>query len=102
MAGIADSTAFKVIVPVMQTLICAGALGAFTYVNSTLTSLQAQLSNYQTNQALALQRLESLERRADANDKIVDTLRSTSQGQGYQIAAILESIKNGVLSGRPK
>ena len=102
MTGIADSTAFKVIVPVMQTLICAGALGAFTYVNSTLTSLQAQLSNYQTNQALVLQRVESLERRADANDKIVDVIRVASQRQDFQLTAVIDSIKNGVLSGRPK
>ncbi|WP_252979123.1 hypothetical protein [Pseudomonas cyclaminis] len=47
---IADSTAFKVVVPILQTILSAGAIGAFVYVVGSLGSLQVQLAAYQTNQ----------------------------------------------------
>lgn len=99
---IADSTMFKLVVPVLQTLIGLGAIGAFTYVTSSLNTIQSQLSNYQTNQAVLIQRVDSLERRVDASEKLTDSVRSTAQESKYQISSIMESIKNGVLSGRPK
>ena len=96
---IADSTAFKLFVPIMQTLICAGALGAFTYVNSTLTSLQKQLGDYQTTQALLAARVDSLERTRDSSDRFIDALRTSDQRQDFQINSITEILKT---IGRPK
>ena len=99
---IADSTVFKLVVPVLQTILSAGAIGAFVYVVGSLSALQAQLGTYQTNQALLTQRVESLERSRDSTDKMVDTLRTSSQRQEFQITSMTESFKTLVLTGRPK
>lgn len=99
---IADSTVFKLVVPVLQTILSAGAIGAFVYVVGSLSALQAQLGTYQTNQALLTQRVDSLERSRDSNDKMVDTLRTSTQRQEYQLNTLADSFKTLVLTGRPK
>lgn len=99
---IADSATFKVAVPILQTILSAGAIGAFVYVVSSLGALQAQLGAYQTNQALIGQRVDSLERSRDSNDKLVDSLRITTQRQEFQINQVGESIKALAQMGRPK
>lgn len=99
---IADSTAFKVAVPVLQTVLSAAAIGAFTYVVSSLGTLQVQLANYQTNQALLGQKVESLERSRESTDKFVDSLRITTQRQEFQIKQVDESLRELVKNGRPK
>lgn len=96
---IADSTAFKVVVPVLQTILSAGAIGAFVYVVGSLSTLQASLNSYQTSQALLTQRVDSLERTREASDKFIDTLRSSDQRQDYQINSISEIVKT---LGRPR
>lgn len=99
---IADSTAFKVAVPILQTILSAGAIGAFVYVVGSLGSLQVQLALYQTNQALIGQRVESLERSRESTDKFVDSLRITTQRQEFQINQVGESLRDYVKNGRPK
>lgn len=99
---LADSTAFKLIVPVVQTILSGAAIGAFMYVTGSLTSLQTQLSGYQTNQALLTQRVDSLERTRESSDKFIDSLRSSDQRQDFQINALSDNLKNLVLTGRPK
>jgi hypothetical protein len=99
---IADSTMFKIVVPVLQTIISLGAIAAFSYVVSSLSSLQVQLSSYQTSQALIAQRVDSLERSRDSSDKIIDSLRFSDQHQDSQITNLGDSLKNLVLTGRPK
>lgn len=96
---IADSTAFKLVVPVVQTILSGGAIGAFMYVTGSLSSLQTQLSGYQTNQALLNQRVDSLERSRESGDKFIDTLRISDQKQDYRLDSITEMLKN---FGRPK
>lgn len=99
---IADSAAFKVAVPILQAVLSAAAVGAFTYVVSSLGSLQVQLATYQTNQALIGQRVESLERARESTDKFVDSLRINSQRQEFQINQVGESLRDLVKNGRPK
>lgn len=99
---IGDSTMFKVVVPVLQTIVSLGAIAAFGYVVSSISSFQAQLSSYQTSQALIAQRVDALERHWDSSDKLIDTLRRDTQGNGSQIGYLADSIKNLVLTGRPK
>lgn len=99
---IADSTAFKVAVPILQTILSAGAIGAFVYVVGSLGSLQVQLALYQTNQALIGQRVESLERSRESTDKFVDSLRITTQRQEFQINQVGESLRDLAKSGRPR
>lgn len=99
---IADSAAFKVAVPILQTILSAGAIGAFVYVVGSLGSLQVQLALYQTNQALIGQRVESLERSRESTDKFVDSLRITTQRQEFQINQVGESLRDLVKNGRPK
>ena len=99
---IADGTMFKIVVPVLQTILSAGAIGAFVYVVGSLGSLQVQLASYQTNQALTGQRVDSLERSRDSTDKLVDNLRTASQRQEFQITQFGESLKAMALMGRPK
>lgn len=99
---IADSTAFKVAVPILQTILSAGAIGAFVYVVGSLGSLQVQLAAYQTSQALIGQRVESLERSRESTDKFVDSLRITTQRQEFQINQVGESLRDLVKNGRPK
>ena len=99
---IADSTAFKVAVPILQTILSAGAIGAFVYVVGSLGSLQVELALYQTNQALIGQRVESLERSRESTDKFVDSLRITTQRQEFQINQVGESLRDLVKNGRPK
>jgi hypothetical protein len=96
---LADSTAFKLIVPVVQTILSGAAIGAFMYVTGSLTSLQNQLSSYQTNQALLTQRVDSLERTRDTSDKFIDSLRSSDQKQDYRLDSLTEMVKS---FGRPK
>ncbi|WP_416425606.1 hypothetical protein RAM80_07565 [Pseudomonas sp. App30] len=102
MTGIADSTAFKVIVPVFQMILSAGAIGAFTFVFGAIGAFQAQMAKRDTDYAVLREQVETLKSRADANDKIVDVVRVSTQRNEYQVSAIMESIRNGVLSGRPK
>lgn len=99
---IADSTTFKVVVPVLQTILSAGAIGAFVYVVGSLGSIQVQLASYQTSQALIAQRVDSLERSRESTDKFIDGLRTATQRQDFQITTMGESLKNMVLNGRPK
>jgi len=99
---IADSMAFKVAVPILQTILSAGAIGAFVYVVSSLGQLQAQLGAYQTSQALIGQRVDSLERSRESTDKFVDSLRITTQRQEFQINQVGESLRDLVKTGRPK
>jgi hypothetical protein len=99
---IADSTTFKVAVPILQTILSAGAIGAFVYVVGSLGSLQVQLANYQTNQALIGQRVDSLERSRESTDKLIDSLRISTQRQDFQINQVGESLKALVQTGRPK
>ena len=99
---IADSTAFKVAVPILQTVLSAAAIGAFAYVVSSLGSLQVQLANYQTSQALIGQRVESLERARESTDKFVDSLRINSQRQEFKTEQQGEILRELVKSGRPK
>ena len=99
---IADSATFKVAVPILQTILSAGAIGAFVYVVSSLGALQAQLGAYQTTQALIGQRVDSLERSRESNDKLVDSLRITTQRQEFQINQVGESLKALAQMGRPK
>lgn len=96
---LADSTAFKVFMPVLQTILSAAAIGAFVYVVGSLSTLQASLNSYQTSQALLSQRVDSLERTREASDKFIDTLRSSDQRQDYRLDSITDIIKN---LGRPK
>ncbi|MGE6445060.1 hypothetical protein ACQKDL_12940 [Pseudomonas bubulae] len=93
---------FKIVVPVLQTILSAGAIGAFVYVVGSLGSLQVQLASYQTGQALITQRVDSLERSRESTDKFVDSLRTTSQRQEFQISQFSESLKAMALMGRPK
>ena len=99
---IADSTTFKVVVPILQTILSAGAIGAFVYVVGSLGSLQMQLAAYQTNQALIGQRVDSLERSRESTDKLVDSLRVSTQRQEFKIDQVGESLKALVQTGRPK
>lgn len=99
---IADSMAFKVVVPILQTILSAGAIGAFVYVVGSLGSLQVQLAAYQTNQALIGQRVESLERSRESTDKFVDSLRVSTQRQEFKIEQVVESLRDLVKNGRPK
>ncbi|MEO8640948.1 hypothetical protein [Pseudomonas sp.] len=99
---IADSTTFKVVVPVLQTILSAGAIGAFVYVVGSLGSLQVQLAAYQTSQALIGQRVDSLERSRESTDKFVDSLRTSTQKQEFQINQLGESLKGIAQMGRPK
>lgn len=99
---IADSTTFKVAVPILQTILSAGAIGAFVYVVGSLGSLQMQLAAYQTNQALIGQRVDSLERSRESTDKLVDSLRVSTQRQEFKIDQVGESLKALVQTGRPK
>ena len=99
---IADGAMFKIVVPVLQTILSAGAIGAFVYVVGSLGSLQVQLASYQTGQALITQRVDSLERSRESTDKFVDSLRTTTQQQGFQISQFGESLKAMALMGRPK
>lgn len=99
---IADSTVFKLVVPVLQTILSAGAIGAFVYVVGSLSTLQAQLGMYQTDQALLKQRVESMERSLDSQGKLVDVLRTSDQRQDFKIESMTESLKSLFLNGRPK
>jgi hypothetical protein len=99
---IADSTTFKVVVPILQTILSAGAIGAFVYVVGSLGSLQVQLATYQTNQALIGQRVDSLERSRESTDKFVDSLRTSTQSQEFRINQLGESLKALAQMGRPK
>ncbi|MHC8321150.1 hypothetical protein ACYZT4_10695 [Pseudomonas sp. GB2N2] len=99
---IADSTTFKVAVPILQTILSAGAIGAFVYVVGSLGSLQVQLAAYQTSQALIGQRVDSLERSRESTDKFVDSLRTSTQRQEFQINQLGESLKGIAQMGRPK
>lgn len=99
---IADSTTFKVAVPILQTILSAGAIGAFVYVVGSLGSLQVQLAAYQTSQALIGQRVDSLERSRESTDKFVDSLRTSTQKQEFQINQLGESLKGIAQMGRPK
>jgi hypothetical protein len=99
---IADSTAFKVAMPVLQAVLSAGAIGAFVYVVGSLGSIQMQLASYQTSQALISQRIDSLERSRDTDEKLIDGLRISTQKLDYQVGGIVDSLKNFVLTGRPK
>lgn len=99
---IADSTTFKVAVPILQTILSAGAIGAFVYVVGSLGSLQVQLAAYQTSQALIGQRVDSLERSRESTDKFVDSLRTSTQRQEFQINQLGEGLKGLAQMGRPK
>ncbi|MHC8305464.1 hypothetical protein [Pseudomonas sp. PB3P13] len=99
---IADSTTFKVAVPILQTILSAGAIGAFVYVVGSLGSLQVQLAAYQTSQALIGQRVDSLERSRESTDKFVDSLRTSTQKQEFQINQLWEGLKGLAQMGRPK
>ena len=99
---IADSTTFKVAVPILQTILSAGAIGAFVYVVGSLGSLQVQLAAYQTSQALIGQRVDSLERSRESTDKFVDSLRISTQKQEFQINQLGEGLKGLAQMGRPK
>jgi outer membrane murein-binding lipoprotein Lpp len=96
---IADSTAFKIVVPVLQTILSAAAIGAFVYVVGSLSTLQTTLNSYQTSQALLAARVDSLERTREASDKFIDTLRTSDQRQDYRLDSITEMLKS---FGRPK
>jgi hypothetical protein len=96
---IADSTVFKIVVPVLQTILSAAAIGAFVYVVGSLSTLQTTLNSYQTSQALLSARVDSLERSRESSDKFIDTLRTSDQKQDYRIDSIAEIIKS---FGRPK
>jgi hypothetical protein len=96
---IADSTVFKIVVPVLQTVLSAAAIGAFVYVVGSLSTLQASLNSYQTSQALLTQRVDSLERSRESGDKFIDTLRTSDQKQDYRLDSLTEMVKN---FGRPK
>lgn len=99
---IADSTWFKLFVPLLQTLLASVAVGAFMYVYGSIQSMQAQINSYQTNQALITQRVEGLERSRDANDRLVDNLRIDVQENKFRVAQIMEWQKGLVLQTRPK
>jgi allophanate hydrolase subunit 1 len=96
---IADSTVFKIVVPVLQTILSAAAIGAFVYVVGSLSTLQTTLNSYQTSQALLAARVDSLERSRESSDKFIDTLRTSDQRQDFQINSITEILKT---IGRPK
>jgi hypothetical protein len=99
---IADGTMFKIVVPVLQTIMSAGAIGAFVYVVGSLGALQSQLSAYQTSSALMAQRVDSLERSRESTDKFIDGLRSTVQRHDFLILQNSDAIKGLTLQGRPK
>jgi len=101
-SSIADSTVFKLVIPVVQMVLSAGVIGAFTFVIGAISSLQTQLGNYQTSQALVLQRVDSLERSRDLNVKNIDVLRLNDQKQDFRLDSIADSLKSIVISGRPK
>lgn len=101
-ARIADSTMFKLVAPIVQTIIGLGSIAAFGYVTSSLNSLQTQLSSYQTSQAVLIQRVDSLERQASSSEKLVDNNRMTIQGIVYKIDTMQDTLKTLVLNGRPK
>jgi len=98
----ADSSVVRFFSPIAQNVIGVAILSVLGYGATMLNSISAQLSTYSTNQAVLIQRVDSLERRVDASEKLTDSVRSTAQESKYQISSIMESIKNGVLSGRPK
>lgn len=99
---IADSTMFKLIVPILQTVISLGALAAFSYVVSSLSSLQAALNNYQTTQAVTIQRIGSIERTLDQYGLTLGVVKTSTEKQEYRVDTLTEVVKQLTLNGRPK
>lgn len=97
-----DSPVAKLVFGVVQTLLCAAAIGSFQAVNGSLETIKSQLNTYQTSLALVTQRVESLERTRDARTPLLETLMRDNQKYGYQIEQIQDAIKQGVLNGRPR
>jgi hypothetical protein len=88
--------------PILQTVLSAGVIWAFTFVIGSISSFQAQLATQQTTQALTTQKLESVDRRVESNEKLSDATRMTVQRLDIQVAALTDSLKALVVSGRPK
>jgi hypothetical protein len=99
---IADSTMFKLIVPILQTVISLGALAAFSYVVSSLSSLQVALNNYQTTQAVTIQRIGSIERTLDAYGVTLGVVKTSTEKQEYRVDTLTDAVKQLTLNGRPK
>lgn len=98
----ADSPVARFFSPIAQNVIGVAILSFLGYGATMLNSISSQLSIYQTNQAVLIQRVDSLERRVDASEKLTDATRMTLQGVVYQVNSLSESLKSYVVSGRPK
>lgn len=99
---IADSTMFKLVVPILQTITSLGALAAFGFVVSSLSSIQATLNAQQTAQAVTVQRIGSIERTMDAYGLTISVVKSSTEKQAYQIETLTDAVKQMTINGRPK
>jgi hypothetical protein len=88
--------------PVLQFLLGTCIVGAFVFVYGSLTSLQAQLGQYQTSQALLSQDVQYL-KRSDANQaQNIETLNRSDQDHTFQLKALNEYLKAELINRRPR
>jgi len=99
---IADSTTFKLVVPVLQIILAAAATGSFAWLINAVSTLQTTLNGFQTSQALTTQRVEMIERRLDVNERIIDSLRSTTQRLDIQSTGFSDNLKSIVHSAETR
>lgn len=99
---IADSTAFKLIVPVMQFLLGAVIVGTFVDARNQLTSLQTQFAEYRTSQALQLQDTQYQKRTLEDHSNALRVLTASDQDHTFQLKAINEYLKAEATARRPR
>ena len=99
---IADSTTFKLVVPILQIILAASATGSFAWLINAVSTLQTTLNGFQTSQALTTQRVEMIERRLDASERIIDSLRSTTQRLDIQGSGLSDNLKSLVHSAEAR
>jgi len=95
---IAESTAFKLVVPFLQILLAASVTGSSAWIVSAVSTLQTTMNNYQTGQALTIQRVDVIEHRLDNNEKLIDGLRTTTMRLDLQSTSFADNLRSIVHS----
>lgn len=101
MTKIAESSMFKFFGPAINMVLSTIIIGIFVAAWGQFTLLNSQISQWQTQNALATQRFENIERRIAANEKFIDITRMSDLRQDERLTTISETIKAMLEERRP-
>lgn len=102
MTCVADTSAFRFWMPVIQTVLGTAIIGSFALMMNSFDSLRTQVASGQLSQALISQDVQYLKKSDEVKTQAFSNLNTMVQGHEFQLKAINEYLKQDAATRRPR